>query len=40
MKALLLVALAFGVAFADDACFQYNVDLQVRIGIKLINKES
>jgi len=28
MKALLLSALAFGVALADDACFQYNVDLQ------------
>ena len=40
MKALLLSALAFGVALADDACFQYNVDLQVKISLTFMKNES
>ena len=39
MRALLLVALAIGVGYAQPACYQIDLDLQVsvrfRIGIKI-----
>ena len=38
MKALLLIAVVFCVANADYACFQNDVDLQVRVGWKFVKK--
>ena len=33
MRALILVALAVGVVNAEPACFQIDLDLQVRVGM-------